>query len=118
MKEIRLKNAVSGTSLLLSGLRERMGASLFIFFMIAFTYIRFDLIKASFLSLGLTLIYSIMHLQLNPVYMRAALIEYWIASFGWCSMMAIGCWFLFQKKGNKLITEKLFSSHLSGVDTG
>jgi len=108
MKEVRSQNAVSRTSLLVSTLRGRLGGSLFILFMIAFTYIRFDLMKASFLSLVLTLIYSIMHLQLNPVYMRAALIEYWLASFGWCSIMVTGCWLLFQKKGNKLITEKLF----------
>ena len=108
MNEVRSQNAVSRTSLLISTLRGRVGGSLFILFMIAFTYIRFDLMKASFLSLVLTLIYSIMHLQLNPVYMRAALIEYWLASFGWCSIMVMGCWLLFQKKGNKLITEKLF----------
>ena len=76
MNEVRSQNAVSRTSLLVSTLRGRLGGSLFILFMIAFTYIRFDLMKASFLSLVLTLIYSIMHLQLNPVYMRAALIEY------------------------------------------
>ena len=102
------QNAGSRTRLLVSTLRGRVGGSLFILFMIALPCIRFDLMKASFLSLVLTLVYSIMHLQLNPAYMRAALIEYWVASFAWCSILVTGCWFLFQKKRKKLIVEKLF----------
>ena len=108
MKEVRSQNAVSRARRIISAFRGRAGGSLFILFMLAFTCIRFDLMKASFLSLFLTLIYSLAHLQLNPKYMRASLIEYWIASFAWCSILAVSCWLLFQKQGNKIITEKLF----------
>ncbi|MFA6540582.1 MAG: ABC transporter permease [Bacteroidota bacterium] len=55
-----------------------------------------------------TILYSIVHLQINSVYIRADLIEYWIAVTAWCSILVLCCRSIFQKGTNKPIAERLF----------
>lgn len=110
MRKNHSHNVDLPTGTLSSALRSKIGRILFILFIIAIPIFRFDLVLSSFLSLMLTVLHSIIHFQLDPVYFRSALFEFWIAFIAWISMLVLGFWFLIQKKGNTLLAEKLFSA--------